>query len=92
SIAWFRGKLDGIVNLDRSAILFLVLSGLATGFSWLFYFRAMQMGKVSQVAPIDKLSLAIVIVLSALFLGEAITWKVALGAALIIAGTIVVII
>ncbi|HNE23745.1 MAG TPA: EamA family transporter, partial [Leptospiraceae bacterium] len=57
SIAWFRGKLDGIVNLDRSAILFLVLSGLATGFSWLFYFRAMQMGKVSQVAPIDKLSL-----------------------------------
>lgn len=92
SIAWFRGKLDGIVNLDRSAILFLVLSGLATGFSWLFYFRAMQMGKVSQVAPIDRLSLAIVIVLSALFLGEAITWKVALGAALIIAGTIVVII
>ena len=92
SIAWFRGKLDGIVNLDRSAILFLVLSGLATGFSWLFYFRAMQMGKVSQVAPIDKLSLAIVIVLSALFLGEAITCKVALGAALIIAGTIVVIV
>ncbi|WP_375436922.1 EamA family transporter [uncultured Hymenobacter sp.] len=71
--------------------LFLVLSGMATGLSWIFYFKALQLGKVSQVAPVDKLSVAIAIMLSVLFLGETLTLKAAMGAALIIGGTLVLI-
>lgn len=70
--------------------LFLVLSGLATGLSWLCYFRALQLGPASRVAPIDKLSVALVILLSALFLGERLTWGKALGGGLIVAGAIVI--
>ena len=66
-------------------------SGVATGLSWLFYFRALQAGKVSMVAPIDKASLALTLLLSAVFLGEALTVKTALGAGLILAGTVVLI-
>lgn len=69
--------------------LFLTLSGLATGCSWLCYFRALQLGDASKVAPIDKLSVVFVLVLAALFLGEALTWKTALGGTLITAGAIV---
>jgi transporter family protein len=78
-------------NLTRQNWFFLVLSGLATGLSWIFYFKALQMGKVSQVAPVDKLSVAIAIVLSVVFLGEVLTVKTAVGAALIIGGTFVLI-
>lgn len=70
---------------------FLILSGIATGLSWLFYFKALQIGKVAQVAPVDKLSVALAIILSAIFLHEQLTWKIALGAVLIICGTIVLI-
>jgi len=70
--------------------LFLALSGLATGLSWLCYFRALQLGPASRVAPIDKLSVALVIGFAALFLGESLTWGKALGAALIVSGAIVV--
>ncbi len=70
--------------------LFLILSGLATGLSWLCYFRALQLGPASRVAPIDKLSVALVIVLGALFLGERLTWGKALGGGLIVAGAIVI--
>ena len=75
----------------RQNWLFLVLSGLATGLSWIFYFKALQAGKVSQVAPVDKLSVALTIVLSVIFLGEVITWKTAIGAGCIIIGTLVLI-
>ena len=68
-----------------------MLSGIATGLSWVFYFKALQLGKVSQVAPVDKLSVALAILLSVIFLGETITWKAAIGAGLIIAGTVVLI-
>jgi len=71
--------------------LFLGLSGIATGLSWIFYFKALQIGKVSQVAPVDKLSVALAIIISVIFLGEPLTWKNAVGAALIIAGTLVLI-
>ena len=67
------------------------LSGVATGLSWIFYFRALQLGKVSQVAPVDKLSVVITITLSATFLGEKLTWYTGLGAVLIIGGTLVLI-
>jgi transporter family protein len=70
--------------------LFLFLSGLATGLSWLCYFRALQMGPASRVAPIDKLSVALVIVASVLFLGEKLTWGKMVGGLLIVAGAIFV--
>lgn len=94
-VAWglvfWRGGIDTLPTLSRQNWLFLFLSGLATGLSWIFYFKALQLGKVSQVAPVDKLSVAIVIVLSAVFLGEILTWKSAIGAVLIISGTLVLI-
>lgn len=71
--------------------VFLVLSGIATGFSWLCYYRALQLGPVTRVAPIDKLSVVFAIVLGVLFIGEALTWQVVLGGALIVAGSIVMI-
>lgn len=90
-IVYFRGGLDQVGQLTRTNLLFLGLSGVATGLSWIFYFRALQLGKVSQVAPVDKLSVALAIVLSVVFLGEKLTWHTGLGAALIIAGTLVLI-
>ena len=90
-IAYFRSGIGSIHTLTRQNLIFLVLSGLATGMSWIFYFKALQLGKVSQVAPVDKLSVAIAIVLSVIFLGEALTVKAAIGAGLIIIGTFVLI-
>jgi len=90
-IAFFRGGVSTISTLSRENLLFLTLSGMATGLSWIFYFKALQLGKVSQVAPVDKLSVALAILLSVLFLGEALTWKTGVGAFLIIAGTLVLI-
>ena len=90
-IVYFRGGLDQIGLLTRTNLVFLGLSGVATGLSWIFYFRALQMGKVSQVAPVDKLSVALAIILSVVFLGEKLTWHTGLGAALIISGTLVLI-
>jgi transporter family protein len=80
-----------IFQLSPRTWVFLGLSGVATGLSWIFYFKALQMGKVSQVAPVDKLSVAIAIVLSVVFLGETLTLKTGLGALLIIGGTLVLI-
>lgn len=68
---------------------FLVLSGLATGASWLCYFRALQLGKAAQVAPVDKLSVVVAMTLAVLFLHERLTWQQWMGGALIVAGTIV---
>jgi len=70
--------------------LFLFLSGIATGLSWLCYFHALQVGPASRVAPIDKLSVPIVILLAALFLGERLTWSTAAGGMLILAGAITI--
>src|SRR3982750_131982 len=91
SIAFFKGSVATIGNLTKQNIIFLCLSGIATGLSWIFYFKALQIGKVSQVAPVDKLSVALAILLSVIFLGEALTIKTAIGAVLIIAGTAVLI-
>lgn len=90
-IAYFRGGIQTAHSLTRQNILFLTLSGIATGLSWIFYFKALQLGKVSQVAPVDKLSVAIAIILSVTFLGENISLKMAIGALMIIGGTIVLI-
>jgi transporter family protein len=67
---------------------FLILSGIATGLSWMFYFYAIQLGPVSQVAPIDKLSIVLTIILAFVILGETVSWQVVLGGLLITAGTL----
>jgi transporter family protein len=72
--------------------LFLVLSAFATGLSWLCYYRALQLGPVSKVASVDKLSVAFAILLSLIFLGEKLSWSLALGGCLIVAGSIVIMI
>ena len=90
-IAFARGGVSNIGQLSRANWLFLALSGITTGLSWIFYFKALQMGQVSQVAPVDKLSVALTIVLAVIFLGEPLTLKNSIGALLIIAGTIVLI-
>ena len=78
-------------NVSRRSMLFLVLSGLATGVSWLAYFRALQMAPASRVAPIDKLSLPLTIILAMVFLGESVTWRVGIGVGLMTAGAILTI-
>ena len=76
-------------SLSRRTLLFLALSGLATGLSWLCYFRALQLGDASKVAPVDKLSVVFVLLLAAAFLHESLTLKTALGGGLIAVGAIV---
>ena len=90
-IVFARGNAKDIDLLSKENIIFLVLSGIATGLSWVFYFKALSLGDASKVAPIDKLSVAFVIILAAIFLKEAITIKTAIGAALIIGGSLVLI-
>jgi transporter family protein len=85
-----QGNLAQTFSLSRSTILFLIASGIATGLSWLAYFKALQLAEVSQVAPIDKSSLALTILLAALVLGETLTWKTLLGSTLILIGTLVI--
>lgn len=89
-IVFFRGTYN-VGSLTKTNWIFLVLSGIATGLSWIFYFRALQLGKVEQVAPIDKLSVPLAILLAVLFLGEKLTLKDSIGAFLIISGTFVLI-
>jgi len=76
-----------LASISHRAWLFLILSGLATGLSWLCYFRALQLGEASRVAPIDKLSIVFVLVFAALFLHERLAWPQYLGAILILAGS-----
>jgi transporter family protein len=79
-------QLPGAVS--AKGVIYLTLSGCATGLSWLCYFRAVQMAPVSRVAPIDKLSVVLVVIFAALVLGERLTWKVGIGAAFITVGVI----
>ena len=83
------GPFSAVLALSKRTWLFLALSGLATGLSWLCYFRALQLGEASKVAPVDKLSVVFVLVFAAAFLGESLTPKTVLGGALIAAGSIV---
>lgn len=91
AIAFLRGGATNFHLLTRSNLIFLTLSGITTGLSWIFYFKALETGNLSQVAPVDKLSLALVIIFSVVFLGEALTIKTAVGAACIIVGTLVLV-
>jgi transporter family protein len=84
------GGVSEIRSLDRRTLLFLTLSGLATGLSWLCYFRALQLGPASRVAPIDKLSVPLVILFAWLLLGEKLTPPTLIGGLLITAGAVVI--
>lgn len=81
-------NLSQIANISKHSLLFLVLSGIATGLSWLFYFRALQIGEASKVVPIDKLSLVITLIFAAIFLKEQFTVYTGIGAALMTAGAL----
>lgn len=91
-IVTLRGEWRSPAGIGLRSWIFLVLSAIATGLSWLCYYRALQLGPVSKVAPLDKLSVALAIVLGVLFLGETLTWPAALGAALIVAGSIIMVV
>lgn len=82
---------SGLTEISRKSWLFLILSGLATGASWLCYYRALQVGEASKVVPIDKLSVVITLVLVFVFLHEKFTVKSAIGCVLIAAGTLVMV-
>ncbi len=88
TIALSLGSHAGLAQVGRRSWLFLIASGLATGLSWICYFRALSMGEASKVAPVDKLSVVFVVLLAWPLLGESITWPKAAGALLIAAGAI----
>ncbi len=90
TVAALCGSVGAIGTIPRHTWVMLALSGIATGLSWLCYFRALQLGQASQVAPIDKLSVVFVLAFAALFLGEPLTVRTVAGAALIAAGSIVI--
>lgn len=91
SIVLFKNVAGDMHKFTKQNWVFLILSGCATGLSWLFYFKALQAGKVSQVAPVDKLSTALTIILAVIFLKETLSIKDVIGAVLIVAGTFVLI-
>lgn len=88
-IVLFSGQITDVKHIPQHTWLFLILSGIATGLSWLFYFKALKYGDISRVAPIDKMSVVFTICLATLFLGEELTWWTAIGAILITFGAIV---
>ena len=90
AIAFAATPAAQLVVPGRRTLLFLGLSGLATGMSWLCYFRALQLGEASRVAPLDKLSVVFAIILAGVFLRERLTWHQAVGGALIVAGSLVI--
>ena len=86
-VAW-RGEWQSLSEVPSRSLVFLVLSALATGASWLCYYHALKLGSVSRVAPIDKLSVVVAMTLAFVFLGETLTWKTAVGGGLVAAGAV----
>ena len=91
AIVFLTGKQNEMINIGHKNLLFLVLSGIATGLSWLCYYRALQIGEVSKVIPIDKFSLVIGMIMAFIILKETITAKTIIGGILITVGTFVII-
>ena len=89
-IVWLQGNANDIFKISRHSFIFIILSALATGMSWLFYYKALQLGEASKVAPIDKFSVALTILLAFIFLGEKPTVGNVTGGLLVIAGILVV--
>lgn len=95
ALAWgmvfLTNSAGGISSISTRSWIFLILSGLATGASWLCYFYAIKTGDVSKVVPIDKCSLVLTIIFTVIFLGEALTWKTVVGSILLLAGALVMV-
>ena len=91
TIVGLTGEHRAMAGISRRSVIFLLLSGVATGVSWLAYFRALQLAPASRVSPIDKLSLPFTIVLAALVLGESVGWRLGLGVALMTVGAVLTI-
>lgn len=89
-IVFWQGTAAKLGTISQYSLTFLVLSGITTGLSWLFYFRALQLGKASQVAPIDKLSLVLTIVLAAVVLKEKVSLSIFIGGILMAIGAILI--
>lgn len=89
-IVFAQGTFKQFSSISRFSLIFLILSGIATGLSWLFYFRALKLGEASKVAPIDDLSLVFTIILATILLKERLTPPIAIGAILMTAGAIVI--
>jgi transporter family protein len=85
-IVWFSGAFAQVKNVPKHTWLFLILSGVATGLSWLCYFKALKLGELSKVAAIDKLSVALTIFFAIFFLGETVDLKTIMGASVILVG------
>ena len=94
-LAWgivlFCGQMKEVKELSKNNLIFLILSGLATGLSWIFYFKALETGNVSKVAPIDKLSIVLVMIFSVVFLHETMDLKTVFGGLLIVVGAIILV-
>ena len=90
TLVFFLGEHRGLATIPRRSVVFLVLSGLATGVSWLAYFRALQMAPASLVSPIDKLSLPLTIVFAALWLREPVNWQMTVGVTMMTVGALVI--
>ena len=90
-MVFITGAQGGLFDISKKSWIFIILSGLATGASWLCYYKALQMGEVSKVVPIDKLSVVITLVLAFVFLHETFTMKSLIGCILIAAGTMVMV-
>jgi transporter family protein len=88
-ILFMRSEWQNLSDVSQRSLLFLVLSGIATGLSWLCYYRALQLGPASKVAPVDKLSVAFAILLAVFFLGEKLTLKSAIGGGFVVIGSLV---
>ena len=95
ALAWgmvfLTNSAGGISSISTRSWIFLILSGLATGASWLCYFYAIKIGDVSKVVPIDKCSLVLTIIFAVIFLGEALTWKTVVGSILLLAGALLMV-
>ena len=87
----FTKKFPELSALDKKSVFYIIFAGIAGALSWIFYFIALKLGKASQVAPIDKMSVVLIIIFAALFLGEKFTLKIALGTLLLAAGTLLII-
>lgn len=90
TLMFFSGKIQFLGSIDSKSLFYILLGGIAGAASWIFYFLALQYGKASQVAPIDRLSVVFVIIFAALFLAEKITFPVAVGVALMTVGAIII--
>ena len=90
-MVFLTNEAGSITSISRRSWLFLILSGLATGASWLCYYKALQIGEASKVVPVDKLSVVITIILAFVFLHEKYTIRMVAGAALVTAGTLIMV-